>query len=631
MERSIIEKVGISVLYIDDEPDLIELAKAFLRSYPDLRIETAISAKAALAKLGKEHDIIVSDYQMAGMNGLELLVTLRKDGNDIPFILFTGRGREEVAIEALNNGADYYIQKGGEPKALFAELHHKIKLAVERRRAASKLRDSESRFRGIIENAHAGYFLMGEDGRLIDVNHSWLRMHGYDLRKEVAGRELWEFLAPDEKEKGRKIMETLLQGECFNPVDLQYQRKDGSVGTCTLTASPVIEGLGFVGVEGFCFDVSDLRSMVQELDSSRKRHDELYRSMDEGVAIHEVVYQNGRPADYLIVDVNPSFERILGIRREDAVGRLATVVYGTLKAPFLEQYASVADSGIPMRMETYFAPLDKYFEISVTSSEKGKFATIFIDVSKTRVMTEEIKAQSDEIQTQNEQLQAQREELMETYDKVVRSNQQLRTSEEKWKSIIDATSDGVIDYDIEQGRVTVNPRARSLFGYAAGSMSLTFDEMMAIINPEDRPKVEQRLKKYFYGETEIFQSEHRILGQDGVYHWNLVRMKIIDRDEKGKALRMLGTRAGHQRQQERRGRSAHRQPQAQPAEHHHQARPAQSAHGAAGERGPAQGHAEGRGPGGEPQAHGTDPEEHRASHRVHQDLRSSGQREAPLA
>ena len=51
---------------------------------------------------------------------------------DIPFILFTGRGREEVVIEAINNGVDFYLQKGGDPKAQFAELGHKIKKAVNK-------------------------------------------------------------------------------------------------------------------------------------------------------------------------------------------------------------------------------------------------------------------------------------------------------------------------------------------------------------------------------------------------------------------------------------------------------------------------------------------------------------------
>ena len=68
-----------------------------------------------MAMAGVDYEVIVSDYQMPGMNGIEFLKRLRSQLGHIPFILFTGRGREEVAIEALNCGADFYLQKGGDP------------------------------------------------------------------------------------------------------------------------------------------------------------------------------------------------------------------------------------------------------------------------------------------------------------------------------------------------------------------------------------------------------------------------------------------------------------------------------------------------------------------------------------
>jgi len=83
------------------------------------------------------YDAIVSDYQMPEMDGIEFLKTVRGSGSDMPFIIFTGKGREDVVIEAINNGADFYLQKGGNPKAQFAELSHKIKHAVRERRDAT--------------------------------------------------------------------------------------------------------------------------------------------------------------------------------------------------------------------------------------------------------------------------------------------------------------------------------------------------------------------------------------------------------------------------------------------------------------------------------------------------------------
>ena len=86
---------------------------------------------------------------MPEMDGIEFLKEVRSRFGDVPFILFTGKGREEVVIEAINNGADFYLQKGSDTKAQFAELGHMIRKAVGRRRADKALKESETRFRRI--------------------------------------------------------------------------------------------------------------------------------------------------------------------------------------------------------------------------------------------------------------------------------------------------------------------------------------------------------------------------------------------------------------------------------------------------------------------------------------------------
>lgn len=126
----------ISVLYVDDETSLLEIGKLFLEMSGTIHVDTCNSPPAALKKIRDcAYDVIISDYEMPVMNGIELLKYIRSESPQLPVIIFTGRGREDVVIEALNNGADAYLQKGGDLKAQFAELIHTITRAVERRRA----------------------------------------------------------------------------------------------------------------------------------------------------------------------------------------------------------------------------------------------------------------------------------------------------------------------------------------------------------------------------------------------------------------------------------------------------------------------------------------------------------------
>lgn len=123
----------MDILIVDDEEFILEQSKYYLKEEnDDFNINTVSSAEKGLELLeNKDHDIVVSDYQMPGMNGLDFLKSVQEKKIDIPFIMFTGRGREEVAIQALNLGADRYVQKGGDPVSQYKVLASAIQKAVE--------------------------------------------------------------------------------------------------------------------------------------------------------------------------------------------------------------------------------------------------------------------------------------------------------------------------------------------------------------------------------------------------------------------------------------------------------------------------------------------------------------------
>jgi signal transduction histidine kinase/DNA-binding response OmpR family regulator len=131
----------ISVLYVDDDPALRDIGQIFLERMGNFSVETCSSAQDGLKRLEQaSYNAVLSDYDMPVMNGIQFLKEVRMRYPALPFVIFTGRGREDVVVEALNNGVDFYLQKGGEPKSQFAELSHKLRIAVERRQSEEQIR-----------------------------------------------------------------------------------------------------------------------------------------------------------------------------------------------------------------------------------------------------------------------------------------------------------------------------------------------------------------------------------------------------------------------------------------------------------------------------------------------------------
>jgi PAS domain S-box-containing protein len=176
----------ISILYVDDENVLLEATRLYLERTGEFTVTTCLSAKEALNRIeSTTFDAVVADYEMPGMDGLAFLKVLRSANNSIPFILFTGKGREEVAIEALNSGADFYLQKGGDPRSLFAELTNRIRQAVQRQRAEQALLESEGRYRAIFEKSADAIFVMSD--RFLDCNPTAERIFRCN-REDIIGK-----------------------------------------------------------------------------------------------------------------------------------------------------------------------------------------------------------------------------------------------------------------------------------------------------------------------------------------------------------------------------------------------------------------------------------------------------------
>jgi PAS domain S-box-containing protein len=201
-----------SILYVDDDENLLGLNKIFMEKTGEFSIDTASSASEALDRIpAGRYDAILSDYQMPEMNGIEFLKIVRTRHGDLPFILFTGRGREDVVIDAVNNGVDYYIQKGPDLKSMITELRHKIIRAIERRQIGSDLKRSREELTDIINFLPDATCVINTEGRVIAWNRAMEQMTGIP-RQEMIGQGDYAYAVPFYGSRRPVLVDYLLHG-----------------------------------------------------------------------------------------------------------------------------------------------------------------------------------------------------------------------------------------------------------------------------------------------------------------------------------------------------------------------------------------------------------------------------------
>ncbi|MCP1715878.1 PAS domain S-box-containing protein [Methanocalculus alkaliphilus] len=349
MHPSGTDQVQASLLYVDDEPALLEIGKIYLEKSGGFSVTTALSGEDALRHLADHSfDAIVSDYQMpGGMDGITFLRHLRSAGDETPFIIFTGKGREEVVIEALNGGADFYLQKGGNPKAQFAELSNKILYAISRRRAEERLAHSHDLMHYIIEHNNAAVAVHDRDLRYIFVSQQYLDIYGV-TEASVIGRHHYEVF-PDLPVKWREIHRKVLAGEgVFSADDDPFPRSDGRTDWTRWECRPWYDSDGSIGGLIVYTEITTERKLAE--DELRRKNEELAAAeeevrsqLEEIITIRDRLTESNEYLENLITHANApiivwdqgcritrfndALADLTGIAPEDAIGSSPEILF----------------------------------------------------------------------------------------------------------------------------------------------------------------------------------------------------------------------------------------------------------------------------------------------------------------
>lgn len=193
----------VRVLHVDDDPEIANVTATFLEQHDErLAVETALGAVEGLDRLSAATDCVVSDHDMPAMNGIEFLEAVRESHPNLPFILFTGKGSEAVASEAISAGVTDYLQKtvGNQQYEL---LCNRINNAVARHRA-------QTNYQELIERLPVGLTIHDPDtGAITHANQRLAELLGYDT-SELEGTHPGE-LAPAETEFDRATADRFIE------------------------------------------------------------------------------------------------------------------------------------------------------------------------------------------------------------------------------------------------------------------------------------------------------------------------------------------------------------------------------------------------------------------------------------
>ncbi|MBN8545965.1 MAG: PAS domain S-box protein [Ignavibacteria bacterium] len=174
---------------------------------------------------------------------------------------------------------------------------------------------------------------------------------------------------------------------------------DGEMKWARIESIPTILPNGDSYWNGIMIDITEQKKVESALISSEEKFRSLFNNMIEGSALHELIYdESSTPYDYKIIDVNSSFERILGLNKENILNKTSREAYGVADPPFIDIYTKTVETGESLVFETSYPPLNKYFSISVYKTHSNGFATTFQDITERKRWEDDLNNKNAELE-----------------------------------------------------------------------------------------------------------------------------------------------------------------------------------------------------------------------------------------
>ncbi|NOZ04807.1 MAG: PAS domain S-box protein [Chloroflexi bacterium] len=293
-----------TILLTDDNPDDRVLVKRLLRAeFPDFRaLEARTQAELERTLEAGGFDAVVTDYHLHWTDGLQVLAAVKARHPDVPVIMLTGTGTEEVAVEGMKQGlTDYLLKKH------MARLPAALCLALERAEAQQRAVEMETRLHTLLDQLNVGVFRLSRRGKLLDANRAALRLLGLRSVQEARQMDPAEIFAhPRER---LSLVKRAIKERGLRSCPVQLRRTDGRLVWASLTVTVSRQARGEMVVEGLLEDITAQKRAQVEIEAAHEYLRTLHESCPDAIIATNT--------DGQISVFNPGAEEMLGYRAEE--------------------------------------------------------------------------------------------------------------------------------------------------------------------------------------------------------------------------------------------------------------------------------------------------------------------------
>ncbi|MBK7002584.1 MAG: EAL domain-containing protein [Rhodoferax sp.] len=264
---------------------------------------------------------------------------------------------------------------------------------TERKLSESVLRKERDFSQAIFDTAGTVIAVLDRKGHIVRLNKAGETLTGYRF-EEVCEKPFWDiFLLESERDGVAAVFDCTTAGDIVARYENHWRCKDGSARLLDWHNTVLLNDKAEVEyIIGIANDITERKRSEEAISVSEKKFRTLFEEMVSGFALHQMVYdETGRPIDYITLEVNREFERLLNVAKESVIGKKAYETVPALDRKWLDIFSKVTLTGIPESYEEYASNLGKWFSGTVFSPQNGLVAGTFIDITDHKAAEREMR------------------------------------------------------------------------------------------------------------------------------------------------------------------------------------------------------------------------------------------------